>query len=130
MKKEILITILSGLILCAMICTLTGCLGCFGCTNNSKSEAEIVSSFNSMEVTNSCLLCLGCAKMQSSADCCGNVKYSYSGCIDCFGITTSEDTTPEDIYSVYHICNGMYCVNIPLESGDKTVPVYGCYIGS
>lgn len=130
MKKEILITTLCGLILCAMICTLTGCLGCLGCSGNTKSEAEIISSFYAMEPNSSCLACLGCVKMQTAADCCGNVKYSYSGCIDCFGITASDDTKPEDIYSVFHICNGMYCVNIPLESGEKTVPVYGCYIGS
>ena len=52
------------------------------------------------------------------------------------GIRIIGDITPEkvrvlqeadDIYMSYYICNGMYCVNMPVESGDSVVPVYGCY---
>ena len=46
---------------------------------------------------------------------------------DCFGLTVDDDTTADDIYMSYYICNGMYCVNMPVESGDSVVPVYGCY---
>ena len=75
----------------------------------------------------SCLACLGCVSKSSAADCCGNVEYSYNGFTDCFGLTVDDDTTADDIYMSYYICNGMYCVNMPVESGDSVVPVYGCY---
>ena len=42
-------------------------------------------------------------------------------------MTVDDDTTADDIYMSYYICNGMYCVNMPVESGDSVVPVYGCY---
>ncbi len=91
---------------------------------NAKEDIKYISnddtsSFYVMDDKSGCLSCLGCVNRSSPADCTGTPKYSYAGCVDCFGITTSEDTKPDDIHAAVYICNGYYCVNFGAEENGK-----------
>lgn len=123
-KKELIITLSGAAVLIGTACLVTGCSGSSG---NTATINEIASSFYVMNDKSGCLSCLGCVNMSSPADCTGTPKYSYSGCVDCFGITTSEDTKPGDVNTAMYICNGYYCVNFGAEEDGKVTPIYGCY---
>mgnify|MGYP000994605254 CR=1 FL=1 len=110
-KKELLITLAGAAVLGGIIGAMSGCSNSY----RVRTDPEIIGSVYEM------------GGKSSAADCCGNVEYSYNGFTDCFGLTVDDDTTADDIYMSYYICNGMYCVNMPVESGDSVVPVYGCY---
>ncbi len=120
-KKELIITLVGAAALIGTACFVTGCSG------DTATIDEIASSFFLMEDKSGCLSCFGCVNRSSPADCTGTPKYSYVGCIDCFGITTSEETKPNDISAAVYICNGCYCVNMGAEEDGKVTPIYGCY---
>lgn len=115
-KKELIITLVGAAALIGTACFVTGCSGNSG---NTATIDEIVSSFYVMDDKSGCLSCLGCVNRSSPAGCTGTPKYSYAGCVDCFGITTSEDTKPDDIHAAVYICNGYYCVNFGAEENGK-----------
>lgn len=123
-KKEILITIAGGVALCGMLGTMTGCF--------SKVEGfdtvDVLYGFSQLETPEGCLTCFGCINTNSSdGGCCGGPTYSYIGCVDCFGCTTKDDTNSEDVYMIYELCGGYYCVNLPMNSEGKVIPMYGCF---
>lgn len=123
-KKELIITMAGAAVLFGTLCLMTGCSGSSG---NNVSMGEIATSFYVMEDKSGCLSCFGCVNRSSKGGCSGGPTYSYVGCVDCFGITTSEDTTVEDVFNVTYICSGYYCVNAGVENDGKVTPVYGCY---
>ncbi len=120
-KKELIITLVGAAALIGTACFMTGCSG------NTATVDEIARSFYFMENKSGCLSCFGCVNMSSPADCTGSSEYSYVGCYDCFGITTSEETKPDDINNVVYICNGYYCLNVSGEEDGKVTATYGCY---
>ena len=121
-KKELIITIAGAAVLFGTLCLMTGCDG------NNVTKAEMYTSFLAMEDTSGCLSCFGCVKMNTKGNCSGSHSYSYVGCVDCFGITSSDDTTAADIDDAMYMCNGYYCVNYGITDDNGNVtPVYGCY---
>ena len=102
-KKELLITLAGEAVLGGIIGAMCGCSNSY----RVRTDPEIIGSFYEMGGNSSCLACLGCVRKSSAADCCGNVEYSYNGFTDCFGLTVDDDTTADDIYMSYYICNGM-----------------------
>lgn len=124
-KKELIITIAGAAVLFGTLCLMTGCSGSSG---NNVSIGEIATSFYVMEDKSGCLSCFGCVNRSSKGGCSGGPTYSYVGCVDCFGITSSDDTTAADIDDAMYMCNGYYCVNYGITDDNGNVtPVYGCY---
>lgn len=121
-KKEILITIAGGVALCGMLGTMTGCFS----EASDADKVEIVLSMYAMEEPNDCLMCLGCINTKTASGCCGP-DYTYMGCVDCFGITTNEDTKSGDIAMAFELCGGYYCVNMEYGIDGEVTPIYGCY---
>lgn len=75
--------------------------------------------------------CLGYVSLKSkNTDCYGRSTSSFNGCVDCFGITVSEEKTAED-YTYVNDCMGCYIVSIPFTSSSdgEVRPIYGCYTG-
>lgn len=128
MKKEKFITtiILAVLAVCVFVFS-----GCGSQDDISEQDVYVMLRMTEMETNSDCLTCLGCARQVSQ---CG-FSGTYTGCIDCFGLTVGDDTDAEDMFWEAKIfsgicgtsCYGCYCVNFPTTNykGD-IVPVYGC----
>lgn len=123
---EIFITAATSAVILTAVMCMCGC-NYYNSYITIETGDPVIDDIDDMANSQSLFTCLGGFERHRG----GCDAKNYYGCVDCFGLTMSDDKKIEDYYGYANGCDSCTYVQFPIFNipEQKILPVYGCYVG-